>query len=124
MTSRALFIMVAESMVILAPMFQLGWRRAWAGVTWANRSASQDRKGPPEAVSHSFFTSSRRCPWRACMSALCSLSTGIRSTARALGTGQNLRIFPARQQLPEAGRGLPVLHRDPGRAELPDLLGQ
>jgi hypothetical protein len=45
-----LFIMVAESMLILGPMLQLGCFRAWAAVAWRRRSGSQVRNGPPEAV--------------------------------------------------------------------------
>ena len=37
-TSRPLFIRVEESMVILAPMSQVGWRRASATVTPASCS--------------------------------------------------------------------------------------
>ena len=48
--SKALLTMVAESMVIFAPMSQLGWRRASAAVALAMRSGSQVRNGPPEAV--------------------------------------------------------------------------
>jgi hypothetical protein len=47
MTSRALFIMVAESMVILAPMAQLGCLRAWAGVAAASFSGARCETGPP-----------------------------------------------------------------------------
>ena len=65
MTSRALFIMVAESMVILGPMLQLGCFRAWAAVAWRRRSRSQVRNGPPEAVSQRCCTSSRRSPFKA-----------------------------------------------------------
>jgi len=41
MTSRPLFISVAESMEILAPMLQLGCFSAWAGVTAARKAASR-----------------------------------------------------------------------------------
>src|SRR3712207_7843064 len=59
-TSKPLFIKVAESIVILAPMSHVGCRRASAAVTWANRSAVKLRKGPPEQVSNSFSTSFMR----------------------------------------------------------------
>ena len=39
MISRALFISVAESMVIFGPMSQVGWARASATDTWASCSA-------------------------------------------------------------------------------------
>ena len=48
-TSRPLFASVAESIVIFAPIDQVGWRRACCGVT-ADRSAGPSRNGPPEAV--------------------------------------------------------------------------
>src|SRR3954452_16342730 len=50
MTSRPLFIMVAESMEILAPMLQFGCASACAGVARAICSRDQFRNGPPEAV--------------------------------------------------------------------------
>ena len=51
MTSRPLFMSVAESMVILAPMSQVGCARASSGGrAAASRSADQSRNGPPEAV--------------------------------------------------------------------------
>ena len=50
MTSRPLFIIVAESTVILAPMDQLGWRRASSRVTAESSSRVLPKKGPPEAV--------------------------------------------------------------------------
>ena len=40
-TSRALFMSVAESTVILLPMDQLGWRRACCGVTCSSASRLQ-----------------------------------------------------------------------------------
>ena len=50
MTSKPLFIMVAESMVILAPISQLGCLSACALVAVAICSRGQVRNGPPEAV--------------------------------------------------------------------------
>ena len=50
-SSRPLFIRVAESMVIFAPMFQLGCLRASALVLPASSSFFIPKKGPPEAVS-------------------------------------------------------------------------
>ncbi len=57
MTSKPLFIMVAESMVMRWPMTQVGCLRAWAGVMWAKSAAGVLRKGPPEAVSQIWATS-------------------------------------------------------------------
>ncbi len=50
MSSRPLFIMVAESMVILAPIFQFGWRRASSGVMRWSSAAVFPKNGPPDAV--------------------------------------------------------------------------
>ena len=83
MTSSPLFIKVAESMVILAPMVQLGWRSASAGVTADIRSAGRWRSGPPEAVRMRRRTSSRLWPASDWKMALCSLSTGRMVTPRS-----------------------------------------
>ena len=50
MTSRPLFIIVAESTEILAPIDQLGWATASAGVMAPKVDAGRSRNGPPEAV--------------------------------------------------------------------------
>ena len=50
MSSRPLFIKVALSMVIFAPMFQLGCLRATALVLPRSSSVFMPKKGPPEAV--------------------------------------------------------------------------
>ncbi len=57
-TSRPLFMRVAESIVIFGPMRQVGWARASSRVI-ARRSsrATRSRKGPPEAVRMSRRTS-------------------------------------------------------------------
>jgi len=59
-TSNPLFISVAESMVILGPIFQVGCCKASAGVTRASFSMGVVRNGPPEAVRISFLASERR----------------------------------------------------------------
>ncbi len=55
-TSKPLFIIDAESMVIFAPIDQFGCFNAWALVTEANCSWENVRKGPPEAVRIIFST--------------------------------------------------------------------
>ena len=50
MISRPLFMRVAESMVIFAPIFQVGWRSASSTVMEAKASRGRSRKGPPDAV--------------------------------------------------------------------------
>ena len=75
-TSKPLFIIVALSMVILAPMSQVGWRSASWHVTVASCSLGSRRKGPPLAVSSIFSISLSSSPTRLWKMALCSLSTG------------------------------------------------
>ena len=83
-SSSPLFIKVAQSTVIFSPMVQLGWRRASARVFAAISYRLRPKKGPPEQVSSSRFTSPpagsarrSRQPWRHWKMAECSLSTGI-----------------------------------------------
>ncbi len=75
--SKPLFIIVAESTLTLAPIFQRGCARAWAGVT-RERSAGPSRNGPPLAVRVRRSISSRPRLWRHWKIAECSLSTGRR----------------------------------------------
>ena len=76
-SSRPLFIRVAESMVILAPMFQLGCLRASALVLPRSSSVFIPKNGPPDAVSRilvRLLALSLSCRhWKM---AECSLSTG------------------------------------------------
>ena len=60
-SSSPLFISVALSTEILAPMAQFGWRTASAGVAAAMRSSVQSRNGPPLAVRMMRATASGRC---------------------------------------------------------------
>ncbi len=76
MISKALFIIEAESMVIFAPILQLGCLRAWAAVAPAIRAALQLRKGPPLAVIIRRRTVSGDSPARHWAIAECSESTG------------------------------------------------
>ncbi len=84
MTSSPLFISVAESMVIFAPMDQLGWFRACSRVTVDRKARSRPRNGPPDAVRMIRRTASGArapsrkvsCTRRAWNTALCSESTG------------------------------------------------
>ena len=76
MTSSALFIMDAESMVILRPMLQLGWRSACSFVAFMMSALSQVRNGPPLAVRISRSGLLPCAPCRHWKMALCSLSTG------------------------------------------------
>ena len=59
MNSRPLFIIVAESTLILAPMDQFGCFTAISGVTLSVCSRVQPRKVPPEPVSRIFLSSPR-----------------------------------------------------------------
>ena len=60
--SKPLFIIDAESTVTLAPIFQLGWLRASATVTFPSCSFESLRKGPPLAVRRILRASERRSP--------------------------------------------------------------
>ena len=75
-SSRPLFIRLAESMVTFGPIAQLGWASACSGVAAAICSALHVRNGPPEAVSHIFSTLSTASPPSAWKMALCSQSIG------------------------------------------------
>jgi hypothetical protein len=63
-TSSPLFMSVAESIVIFGPMRQVGCASASSRVISRKLSRGRLRKGPPEAVSSSRRTSSRRLPSR------------------------------------------------------------
>ena len=72
-----MFIKVAESIVILPPMSQVGWASASSMLTRARSAWLRPRKGPPEAVStkRSIVPGlSLEISWN---SAECSLSTGM-----------------------------------------------
>ena len=58
-TSSALFISVAESIVIFGPICQVGCLRASSGVTSASSAADLPRNGPPDDV-----RMTRRTSWR------------------------------------------------------------
>ena len=75
-TSRPLFISVAESMVIFRPIRHVGWRSASSGPTFLSSAAEWLRNGPPDAVRISRPISPRLRPCRHWWMALCSLSTG------------------------------------------------
>ena len=92
MTSNALFMSVAESMVILGPIFQVGWCSACSGVTPARSAGLLSRKAPPDAVMMSFETPSWS-PAMACQMALGSLSRGSTLTPRSCA--RRISISPA-----------------------------
>ena len=75
-TSRPLFMRVAELTVIIGPIAQVGWARASAGVTVARSAAERPRNGPPEAVTISRATSVGRPARRHWARPECSESTG------------------------------------------------
>ena len=79
MTSRPLFISVAESIVILPPMSQVGCCSACSTVTDSSSARERPRNGPPDAVRTSLSIVPRRpcsAPISWC-SAECSESTGM-----------------------------------------------
>src|ERR1700730_9436512 len=76
MTSRPLFINVAESTVTFGPIDHRGWLSACSTVTWSRSRSGCDQNGPPLAVMIRRRTLSRRSPHRHCQIALCSESMG------------------------------------------------
>ena len=76
MTSRPLFMSVAESIEILPPMSQVGCASASSTVTSASSARVRPRNGPPDAVSTSLSTVPGRSPASSWCSAECSESTG------------------------------------------------
>ena len=92
-SSSPLFIMVAESTEIFAPITQLGCAMAWRGVTSAISTSERVRNGPPEAVRISRSTLSPRSPRNAWKIALCSESTG--SSTAPLACTSSSRSLPA-----------------------------
>ena len=91
MTSRPLFASVAESMVILRPIRQVGCSRARSGVTEVSSPGVASRKGPPDAVRISAATDAIDSPTRHCQIAECSESIG-RSQASGLANGSAGRL--------------------------------
>src|SRR6266849_5670208 len=79
MTSKPLFIIVAESMVMRSPMRQFGCASACSGVTLCSAASGVVRNGPLEAVSTGRRTSPCSPPRKHWWTALCSLSTGSSS---------------------------------------------
>src|SRR5229473_5741649 len=75
-SSRPLFMSVAESTVTLGPIDQRGWLSACSTVTWSRSRSGCAQKGPPLAVMISRRMLSRRSPHRHCQITLCSESTG------------------------------------------------
>src|SRR3569833_430752 len=59
MTSRPLFIIDAESMVIFRPMLQFGCFKACSSVACSISAGAQVRNGPPDAVMMTRASSSR-----------------------------------------------------------------
>jgi hypothetical protein len=115
-SSSALFMRVADSIVIFGPIDQVGCLRASSGEAAAIASLDQVRNGPPEAVRMSRRTSAGRPAESAWKRALCSLSTGrIRaplSAAHRRRSGPAMTIdsllasasrFPRRTASREAG---------------------
>ena len=75
-SSRPLFISVAESTVTFGPIDQRGWFSACSTVTLSRSTSGRAQKGPPLAVMMSRRTLARSSPHRHCQIALCSESIG------------------------------------------------
>ena len=102
-TSSPLFISVAESIVILAPIDQVGWASAWSGVTAARSAAERPRNGPPEAVITSDSTVSGRGVAEALPERRMLAVDRQDRAVRALGRGRHQR--PAGDQALLVGQG-------------------
>src|SRR5919106_6059136 len=85
-TSRPLFIMVAESMVIFGPIRHVGCLSASSGPASTSFAFSKEKKGPPDAVNSISLISSPRLPSRHWKIAECSESTGIMRLRAARST--------------------------------------
>src|SRR5207344_2765737 len=104
-TSRPLFMRVAESIVILAPIYQLGCWSARSGVTSCNSSRLRVQRAPPDAVKIRRRTSSLRWPSNDWKIALCSLSTGkIRTPCRRASSCINFPAMTIGSLLAKAGK--------------------
>src|SRR6476659_7375666 len=78
MTSSPLFIMVAESIEIFGPIFQVGCASASSTVMAAKVSRARSRNGPPEPVSTMRRTSSLAPQRSAWWTALAGRDRGVR----------------------------------------------
>lgn len=95
MTSSPLFIIVAESTVILAPMSQLGWVVAFlrtvsgsALLSASSSSAVKSRKAPPDAVRMTRRSEPGGTPCRHWKIAECSESAGVITAPCFLSSGR------------------------------------
>ncbi len=77
-TSRPLFIRVAESMVIFAPMFHVGCFSASLTVTFSRSVRTRPRNGPPDAVRTELAMVAGSSPVKHICVDACSESTGTR----------------------------------------------
>ena len=122
MTSRPLFISVAESTLIFGPIDQLGCFSASSGLAAAIASRVQPRNGPPDAVRMILSTSAIGRPSSAWKMALCSESTG--RTLTPARRASPMKISPAQTRhsllasaMRRAGADGGERRREPGRAD-------
>ena len=104
MTSRPLLARVEESIVTLAPISQLGCFKASLAVIFASSSLFLPLKGPPEAVSRIFSTSSSAPPLRDWNIAECSESTGSILTLCSFARG--IIMWPAQTRVSLLARAI------------------
>ena len=108
MTSRPLFISVAESTEIFGPIDHLGWATACSGVTASSSARLRPRNGPPEAVR--VIARTPRCmrpSGRHWKMALCSLSIGITSAPASRAEAITSSPASTRDSLLASSRRLP-----------------
>ena len=121
-SSRPLFISVAESIVILPPIAQVGCASACSIVTLGSSAALRPRNGPPEAVRISRSTVPGRSAASSWCSAECSESTGmmlragrLRELRDELAADDERLLVGEREVDPLAERG--DRRAEPGRAD-------
>ncbi len=96
MTSRPLFIIDAESMVIFCPMLQFGCFRACASVACSISALAQVRNGPPDAVMMT-RTSSSAVAGAQCLEQRVVLGIGRQDAGPGLGGTLHEKITGANQ---------------------------
>src|SRR4051794_17547575 len=107
MSSRPLFISVAESMVILPPIAHVGCLSASSTVTSSRSPRPRPRNGPPLAVRISLSTVPGRSPASSWYSAECSESTGIRAAPVASASAVTSSPPTTRDSLLASARSMP-----------------
>src|SRR5439155_1134344 len=107
MSSRPLFISVAESIVILPPIAQVGCLSASSTVTPSRSARARPRNGPPDAVRSSLSTVPGRSAASSWCSAECSESTGMSAAPVASASAVTSSPPPTSDSLLASARSIP-----------------